>query len=64
MELNDELKQWFRLYTLTFGEPVPLSQVGNRENEELIDAIQKSIEAQEDLIPKIFGFVTGPGIYS
>ena len=61
---NDELKHWFKTYYDEFGEAVPLTEIGNRENSELIDAIKKSIEAKKDLLPEIFGFVDDPTLDS
>jgi len=60
MERNKELTYWFNLYKNEFGESVPLSEIGNRENSELIDAVKKSIEAKKDLLPEIFGLVYVP----
>jgi len=59
---NEELLYWFRLYKETFGEPVPLAELGNRENDELIEAIKKSVEENKNLLPEIFGFIDDPNV--
>ena len=57
VDFNDELKEWFELFYEHFHDTVPLRQIPRRvENYELIDAIKKSIEANENLLPVIFGY--------
>jgi hypothetical protein len=62
MTWDEELQKYFAEYEATFGEPVPMRQVGNRSNGEIIDAIKKSIEAKKDLLPVIFKCADDPGI--
>jgi len=59
---NEEMQCWLDEFHKTFGEFVPLMQVGYFENEELIDAIRKSIEEGKNLLPEIFNFSDDPNI--
>lgn len=54
---DDEMKKWFKLFHEQFHDVVPLTQIsGQVTNEQLINAIRRSIEAKEDLLPVIFGY--------
>lgn len=54
---DEEMKKWFKLFYEQFHDIVPLRQIsGQVTNEQLIDAIKRSIEAKEDLLPVLFGY--------
>ena len=60
---DEEMKKWFGLFYEQFHDVVPLRQIsGLVTREQLIDAIERSIEAKEDLLPVIFGYGGKPGI--
>jgi len=57
MIFNEELKTWFRIFNEKFEDIVPLRQISSSvTNEQLIDAIKKSVECNKNLLPKIFGY--------
>jgi hypothetical protein len=57
IELNDEFQYWFDMFYEKFNDIIPLRQIPSRvTNEELFDAVKKSIEAEENLLPEIFGY--------
>jgi hypothetical protein len=61
--LDEEIKRWFRLFNEVFGDVVPVRQISGRvTNAQLIDAIKKSIEAGENLLPTIFGYGGDEGL--
>ena len=54
---DKEMRKWFRLFHDQFHDIVPLRQIsGHVTNEQLIDAIKRSIEAKKNLLPEIFGY--------
>ena len=61
IEFNDEMKKYMLLFKQRFNDIVPLRQISTAvTNEQLIAAIQKSLEENEDLLPKIFGYSNDP----
>lgn len=57
IEFNDEMKEYMLLFKKRFNDVVPLRQISTAvTNEQLIDAIKKSLEENENLLPKIFGY--------
>ncbi|MEK4977196.1 hypothetical protein [Bacillus sp. FSL K6-6540] len=57
IEVTSELKSKMDAYFDRFGEIVPLEMVpGSETNEGLIDKIDRSLEAGEDLLPKEYGW--------
>lgn len=57
IEFNDEMKKYMLLFKETFNDIVPLRQISTAvTNEQLIDAIKRSIEQNKNLLPQIFGF--------
>ena len=61
IELNDEFQYWFDMFYEKFNDIIPLRQIPSRvTNEELFDAVKKSIEAEENLLPEIFGYKNAP----
>ena len=57
IEMNEELIKWFGLFKKQFDDIVPMRQIsGGVTNEQLIDAIRKSIESNANLLPDIFGY--------
>jgi hypothetical protein len=54
---DEEMNKWLDLFYQQFHDIVPLMQIpGKVGNEQLIDAIKKSLEAKENLLPAIFGY--------
>ena len=54
---DDDLKKWFKLFHEQFNDGVPLRVIPEDvDNEQLIDAIKRSIEAKKNLLPVIFGY--------
>ena len=57
LDFNDELKEYMLLFKEKFNDIVPLRQISNGvTNEQLIEAIKKSLDANENLLPKVFGY--------
>lgn len=57
IELNSELINAMRKFKEVFGDTAPLKELPqNLSNEELIEAIQKSIEQNVNLLPKRFEY--------
>jgi len=58
-----EMEKWMELFRDRFHDIVPLMQISpSVTNEQIIDAIEKSIEAGENLLPVIFGYGGKRGI--
>lgn len=54
---DERIKEKMLLFKKTFNDVVPLRQISDAvTNEQLIDAIEKSIAAKENLLPEIFGY--------
>ena len=54
---DEELKKWSKLFREQFDDGIPLREIPRRvTNEELVDAIKKSLEAKKNLLPEIFGY--------
>ena len=59
---DEEMKKWSKLFRAQFNDVIPLRQIpGGVENQQLIDAIKRSLEAKENLLPVIFGYGGKPG---
>ena len=57
IEMNNELITAMRRFQEVFGDIVPLRELPqNVSNEDLIAAINDSIEQNRDLLPERFGF--------
>lgn len=57
IEFNDELKDYMLQFKKKFNDIVPLRQISTAvTNEQLIEAIKKSIQENENLLPSIFGY--------
>jgi len=59
---NEEMEKWLKLFREQFNDIVPLLQISpSVTNEEIIDAIKKSLKAEKNLLPEIFGYGGHPG---
>ena len=57
IDMNNELSTAMRRFKIVFGDIVPLQELPKDiSNEDLIAAINDSIEQNRDLLPKRFGF--------
>lgn len=57
IEFNDDMKEYMFRFKKQFNDVVPLRQISTAvTNEQLIAAIKKSLEENENLLPKIFGY--------
>jgi hypothetical protein len=55
--LNDEIKQWIKKFEEKFDDIVPIRQIsGLTTNKQIIDAIEKSIKENQNLLPTIFNY--------
>ncbi|MFR7360424.1 MAG: hypothetical protein ACLUTV_15850 [Dorea longicatena] len=52
-----EMKEKMMIFSEVFDDIVPLRQISTAvTNEQLIDAIDRSIAAKKNLLPEIFGY--------
>lgn len=57
MEITKELRRYMSGFYKEFGDVVPLRELpASATTEEVINAIKLSLEAHENLLPKIFGY--------
>lgn len=56
IELSIELQEAMRKFHDTFGDIVPLRQIPTTSEEEILVAIEKSLEANRNLLPELLGF--------
>ncbi|MDD3068119.1 MAG: hypothetical protein WCQ65_11905 [Fermentimonas sp.] len=57
VEINDELIEYMMIFKKEFHDIVPMRQISTAvTNEQLIDAIKKSLVAKKNLLPEIFGY--------
>ena len=57
INFDDEMKDYMLLFKKRFNDIVPLRQISTAvTNEQLIDAIKKSLELNKNLLPEIFGY--------
>jgi len=60
---NEEIREYFKLFHEQFHDVVPLRQISGRvTNEQIIDAIKKSLKAKKNLLPEIFGYGDNPDL--
>lgn len=63
INFDDEIREHMLLFKKQFNDIVPLRQISTAvTNEQLIDAIKKSLEVNENLLPEIFGYSNTPNI--
>ena len=57
IQFTEELKEKMLLFKKTFNDVVPLRQISSGvTNEQLINAIDKSVESKKNRLPEIFGY--------
>ena len=57
MNITNELKEYMSEFHKEFGDIIPLRELPpSTTTEEAISAIKLSLEAHENLLPKIFGY--------
>lgn len=57
IEMTDELVLYMREFKTTFGDIVPLRELPQMAStEDVIEAIKKSLEAGQNLLPTLFGY--------
>jgi hypothetical protein len=55
--VNEELKEYMKSFKNRFGDIVPLREIpGSVTNEQLIDAIKKSMDSGENILSSEFGY--------